>query len=203
MTDDKVIYIPLVLLHRKKREMQCAAMHAMAGIFLLIYGMQFITDIEHSWVYLVSLLPVSLFILFSAFFRRHFFLDLNFNRSFRILEAGFLFMGAMHFIQAKMMLGGILYLFMSAFLLFLLYVELRLFQGQYIILNEKEIVIETPVSNKRVKWAELTNMVIKHQYLTLSFSDGKFSQYEIALNDIYHEELANLFIHKQRPFMGK
>lgn len=187
MMGDNSLYLPLVTPGKEKRARQTAAMHAMAALFLLLYGLQYVATIQEDWMYILALMPVSLYLLFISFFRKRYFADIHVNRSFRILEAGFILMGGLHFIQEKNMPGGILYLVMAVVVLFLFYIEMRTLQDQFAIFSEKEIVIETPLRNVHIPWTQLQNVVLNHNYLTLVYKNEQFGQYEIVQD--HHDEI--------------
>jgi hypothetical protein len=189
MSADKELYLPLLVPGKEKRERQTAAMHAMAALFILIYGLQYITYYQTDWMYLVALLPLSFFTLFTAFFRKRKFTDVHFNRSFRILESGFILMGAFHFLQEKNYGGAILYIALTLLLLFLFYIEMRTLQPQYAIFHDSQLSIETPLRTLRIPYTQLKQIVLHHNYLTLVYTDERFGQYEVVKDqyaDIQH-----------------
>lgn len=179
MKEENNFYLALEERNAHKRTNQCAAMHAMAALFLLIYALQYVASWKDDWMYVFTLAPLSVYILIKAFFRKNFFRDPHSNRSFRILEIGFLFMGAMHFLLHHNSIGGILYLILTGTLLILLYVELRILQEQYIILQKNHLVIELPLRDKTYRREEIKHLVIKNGYLTIQFSDDRFSQHKL------------------------
>lgn len=183
MKDDNALYLPLINSSKEKRLRQSAAMHAMAALFILLYGLQYIRHIEEDWIYLVALLPFSLYTLFIAFFKRRFFSDIHFNRSFRILETGFIIMGGLHFLQEKNVFGGTLYLVFAALILILFYIEMRTLQAQFAIFQDSEIIVETPLRNIRVAYTDLKQVVLNNNYLTLVYKNDRFGQYEIVRDE--------------------
>lgn len=179
MKDDHKIYLALEDVQADKRINQCAAMHAMSAFFILIYALQYLYTWKEDWVYFFTLGSLSIYVLVKAFFRKKFFYDPQINRNFRILEMGFIFMGATHFLQNNHWIGGLLYLLLLTVLVFLLYLELRILQEQYIVLDTKGLVIETPLRDKKMTWDNVNKVIIKNGYLTIQFPDDRFSQYKL------------------------
>lgn len=179
MKEDRSIYLALEEVNPQKRTNQCAAMHAMAALFLLIYALQYIATWKEDWMYMFTLAPLSVYILIKAFFRKKFFRDPHTNRSFRILEIGFLFMGGMHFLQNHHAFGGVLYVALTTILLMLLYVEMRILQEQYVVLKEDKLVVETLLRDRTYNRKEIKHILVKNGYLTIQFSDDRFSQYKL------------------------
>lgn len=182
MKEDHNIYLVLEKENLPKRINQCAAMHAMASLFLLLYALQYLATWKEDWMYTFTLTPLCLFILIKAFFRKKFFQEPHTNRSFRILEAGFLLMGGAHFLQSHNTFGGLLYLLLALVVLGLLYLEMRIQQEQYIILQEDGLIVELPLRDKKYQKKEIKKALVKNGYFTIQFQDDRFAQY--ALKEI-------------------
>lgn len=193
MKEDRSIYLALEEVNAQKRTNQCAAMHAMAALFLLIYALQYVATWKEDWMYMFTLAPLSIYILIKAFFRKKFFREPHTNRSFRILEIGFLFMGGMHFLQNHHSFGGVLYVALTTILLSLLYVEMRILQEQYVILKEDRVVVEMLLRDRTYHRKEIKHILIKNGYLTIQFSDDRFLQYQLKnREDVVPENWMNI-----------
>lgn len=184
----------------QKYASQRIAMHIMAGLFLIFYALQYLPTYQENWMYLISILPISLLVIFFSIFKKIIFLDVNHNRVFRILEIGFLLMACMHFIQTDQNISAILYGFISILMLYLLSVESRMMQEQYAIFNADKIQIELPIFTKNIKWNDLKNVVSKNDYLTFEFKNETFAQYKVkhGYDELKLVEFEN-YIAKQIP----
>lgn len=174
----------LVDTQRRKRLIQSKAMHMMAGFFIVFYGTQHISAAQefsfHSWT--IALMGLSLIILPLA--KKKFFEDMNIIRSFRILEAGFLGMGSMFYLQQNKNGIAILFMFLAIVILALLWFELRLFSDRYIHIDHEGAHIEHPLRTKLIPQSDIEQIVLNHNILAISTHNGKIYQYDVQkIND--------------------
>lgn len=165
---------------RAKSLKQCRAMHIMASIMLIIYALPYALTFQDDWIYLLAILLPSLVILFIAIGRRALIEDANNNRIFRILEAGFLMMGSMHYLQTDQNMPALLYGLASLLMLFLLWMESRLFIDKHIYFDEDKVEVEFQLKTKTYSWSELHAVMLQHAMLTLSFKDNTIHQLGVA-----------------------
>jgi hypothetical protein len=175
----KHFYFKLHKEDNPRRYLQSRAMHVMAALFLLFYGMQYIIAVETNWIQLLAILPPSILIIVLVIFKRSLFTDPNNNRIFRILEIGFLMMGCMHFLQKDHNLAALLYGFVASFILLIMWMENRIFHDQYIDFKEEKITIELPLYTKSISWDAVKQVMIKNHYLSVEYKDLSMSQYNI------------------------
>ncbi|HMN32170.1 MAG TPA: hypothetical protein PKA54_02220 [Chitinophagaceae bacterium] len=173
-----------------KRFMQCRSMHIMASIFISIYALRFLEDIQENWLMLLMILPISVAILFFTIFKKEILISPQNNRTFRIIEIGFLFMGGLHFLNTNQYFPMILFFTISFFLMYILYMELRIFSEMYIQLSSDFIVIPTPTQDKKIKWNQLHQIQIKNEHISFFFKSNEINQYRIVLNMNSEELLA-------------
>jgi hypothetical protein len=179
MKEDNPIFIPLVQPNLLKRLNQCAAMHAMAAFFLLVYAIRFLATLETDWMYVVALLPAVIYILFISFFKKRTWLNPYINRNFRILESGFLLLGGITFYQTGKPGASFLYLVLAVVLLVVFYLEMRILQTQYIIIEKDRMIIEKAVRNQVVYSHQIKQRLIKGNYLTYILDNDTIYQFEI------------------------
>lgn len=165
-----------------KRQMQSRAMHAMAAIFMFVYGIQYLLRPEVDWWQLVAIVPPSLLLIVLILFKRSLFHDVNNNRIFRILEIGFLLMGSMHFLQKDQWVASLVYFLVSAILLLVLWMENRIFQPQYIDFKEEKISLELPLRTTTLGWNQIEKVTLKNHYLTFHLKNGKYREYKVKDN---------------------
>ncbi|MBL7766525.1 MAG: hypothetical protein JNJ58_10550 [Chitinophagaceae bacterium] len=175
-----------------KRIRQCKAMHLMASLLLLIYGLQYLLLEELSWIYVLALIPPPLLIIFMTIFKKNFVADPANNRIFRILEAGFLLMGSMHFLQNNQVVPALLFGFASLLTAGLLWMESRIFGEQFIDFSEEGVSIQLALQDKKIPWSQIHNILIRNHYLSIVFSDGQAQQYLIR-NHYNDDELILFF----------
>jgi len=173
--------------------MQSRSLHIMACILLIIYILPFAVEFSENWMMLLGILLPAITILILTLFKRKLVNDVNNNRIFRILEAGFLMMGSMHYLQTDKNLPALLYGMSAFFVLFLLWMESRILQDQYILFDKSQIEVELPLSTKKYGWDELQAVMIKNDFLTLSYKDNTIQQLKIQPNFNENEEGDFLF----------
>ncbi|MBK7763190.1 MAG: hypothetical protein IPI46_07425 [Bacteroidetes bacterium] len=146
---------------------QGRAMHIMAGIVLFCYALPYVINIQKEWMMPVAILLPVITILMVSLFKPILIRDVGNNRVFRILEAGFLMMGSMHYLQIDQIFPAILFSLVSFIMLLLLKLESRIFQIQYVYIHEKGIEIDMPLSTKSLAWMQIDKLILKHDYLSL------------------------------------
>ncbi len=165
----------------------------MACILLIIYALPYAGDIAENWMLLFGIMSPAVTILILTLFKRKLVNDSNNNRIFRILEGGFLMMGCMHYLQINMNLPAILYGMSALFILFLLWMESRILQDQYILFTTSQIEVEWPLKTTRFSWKDLQAVMIKNEFLTLSYKDSTIQQLKIQPDFNENEEGDFLF----------
>ena len=166
--------------NRKRRYFtQCRAMHIMAALLLIVYTLPYIIDFKENWVYILAILIPSLLILFLSLFKKELITEVNNNRVFRVIEAGFLMMGCMHYLQTGQNIPALLFGLASLFMLFLLWMESRIFRDQYIIFNEDKVEVDLPIGRKRYDWGQLHAVMLQQDFITLSFKDNTIQQLNV------------------------
>ncbi len=154
----------------------------MAALLLIVYGLPFAINFSENWIMLLGVLLPSITILIVSIFKKGLIQDVNNNRVFRILEAGFLMMGCMHYLQINKNLPAILFGIVSLFILFLVWMESRILQDQYAVFEVSHIEIERPLSTKKFYWNQLNDVVLKNNLITLHVNDDTFEQIRIQEN---------------------
>jgi len=180
-------YFRLIQPNLSKRIIQCRSLHIMSGILMIIYALQFLVDFRENWMLLLALLPPAMLIIILAIFKKKMITELNNNRVFRILEVGFLFMGCLHYLKTNQFFPASLFGFFASFLLYILYIENRLFSFQYIDVTKDGVAIAMPTHTKKIPWTQIAHIVVKDDYFTIEMRDQQISQYRIH-NSLTDEE---------------
>ncbi|MCF8292607.1 MAG: hypothetical protein K9I70_02245 [Chitinophagaceae bacterium] len=177
---------------------QSRAMHIMACILLIIYALPYLADFSDNWMMLLGISLPAITILAVTLFKSKLVRDINNNRVFRILEGGFLLMGSMHYLQADKVLPAIVFGMAALFILFLLWMEGRILQDQYIVFEDSHIEVELPLATRTYAWNELQAVMIRDEFLTLSYKDATIQQLKIQPEFIENEEGDFLFFCQDR-----
>lgn len=183
------------LVHRdiEKRMIQCRALHIMAAIMMVIYSLQFLPQIRDNWIQVLAIFPPAILIIVFAVFKKKIITDSGNNRIFRILEAGILLMGSMAYLKTSQFFPAILFAFVAFFLVYVLYIESRLFTKQFIDVTKAGVSVALPTHNKKTGWSDIRNIVVKNDYFTLETQTNQIRQYPV-FNSLTDEESVQ-FLH--------
>jgi hypothetical protein len=159
---------------------QGRAMHIMAGILLFLYAFPYFLSFSDQWIMGLGVGLPSLMILAVALFKRPLLQLPDNNRMFRILEAGFLIMGSMHFLQKNQILPCLFFAFVASVMMFLLYLESRIFQPQGLYLGDEGVIVELPLATKSFSWTTIQDLQYRNHYITITMKDGRQLQFRVA-----------------------
>lgn len=190
-------YFRLVYEDLEKKYIQCRSIHIMAAILMLIYALLFIENYEENWMQIVMLSPPALVIMFLAIFKKRLITDSQNNRIFRILESGILIMASLRYLQSNQYPPAIFFGLFALFLLYILFMEHRLFSPQFIDVTAFGVSIALPTHNKKIEWFDIKNIVVKGQYFTLETTTKKVWQYKIA-NSLTADEFSQFLTYISR-----
>lgn len=193
-------YFQIVHEDLPKRRMQSRALHAMAALLILVYGIQYLLKPQVDWWQLLAIIPPAFLLLWLIVFKRKMFDEPATNRIFRILEMGFLAMGSMHFMQKNVWIPAIFYLFFCVILILILKLESRIFSPQYLDFEDKRIVIDFPLKTSCITWDKLERITLKNHYLTFHLKNGKYREFRIK--DQFLPEERSTFDHMCKHRIG-
>lgn len=174
------------------RRLQARAMHVMSALFIFIYALHYWMETPEQWMYLMLLAPAPLLIIALVIFRKRIFDNIHNNRVFRLLEIALLLSACLHFLQIASLLAASLYLFVALIIAFLWYIEHRIFQDEYVLINSEFLGIPGALSDKKYAWDALEKVTIKNHYLTLFFRDQLQRQVRIYPSTSREEQEACL-----------
>lgn len=163
------------------RYMQSRAIHVMAALFMLLYAMQYFFK-ESTWLYRLMVLPPPITIIALVIFKRQLFEDVATIRMFRILEIGFLIMGCMHFLQHNQAGVAGLYFMIALIVGLIFFMEMRLFNPQYVLFYPSHIEVPTLWRTRNVAWASVDHVVLRQPHLTILFPNGHYMQWQVEIS---------------------
>jgi hypothetical protein len=175
---DKPFWFRIERTDLRLRFMQSRAIHVMAALFLLLYAMQYFFK-EATWLYKLMILPPPLTIIGLVIFKRKLFEDIATIRMFRILEIGFLIMGCMHFLQHNQSGIAALYFLIALFIALIFYMEMRLFNPQFVLFYPTHIEVPTLWRTRHVTWKSVDHVVLRRPHLTILFPKDRYMQWQV------------------------
>lgn len=160
-----------------KRCKQSRAMHIMASMLIIFFGLRFIFQLD--WTMLLGFTLPSTMVLVVSLFKAKQLRIVEYNRIFRILEIGFLAVAAeRYFHEPNLGLG--LFFSAGAFIIALIFwMESRLFSEQFIDFHEAHILIPGALSDKKYEYSTIENIIYRAPYLTLQFKNQDFRQLKV------------------------
>ena len=167
-------------------------LHIVVGFFLIAKGADYFKYLEYETI--VPVIPVFLVAglsLFYGFFRRKVDIFARYNAAIRLIQVlTFLVLGFI------VMQGGrtidYIGMFIFAFLCFMLMItESKVFEETTIFFDESGIRIPGNYKDYLVKWDELTEVVVREDFLTFFHIKKKYLQYQV-MQDLSTLEVAKL-----------
>ena len=156
-------------------------LHILAGFFLLVKGIDYyrFTQYADMWP-VIPVLLISAFALFYGFFRKKLDPQGIYNGRFRLAEAAaFMLLGFLLLNTGK----PIEYLGVFAFAaltLLLFFTERKLFAEPLLLFTQEGISVPGNYGDQLVRWEELTEVVVREDFITLFHIEEKYLQFQVA-----------------------
>jgi hypothetical protein len=180
----------IIIENLQKRITQLHALHIMAGLLVLVYGLRGFSDLPKTSMQLYTGIPLALAILFISIFKKNNLLRLDTNRIFRILEAAFVTMGALHFFKYHYTITGIGFIVSAILLLFMLMIENQVLGGYQIMVDENGVITNNGFRKKIITWLEIENVIAKDGILTIDMKNNYLMQSKFK-NNFNESEIDN------------
>lgn len=116
----------------------------------------------------------------------------NTNALFRVLEAAVLLFAAWYFFNTmNLHLMGMLQVLGAVGLLLLFFTEQKLYAPCFVTINEKGIITPNNFKNRIISWADVDNMLVKNDFISINTKQNHFIQYETAevLSELQMDEM--------------
>lgn len=179
----------------EKRRRNAGLLHVVIGFFMIInIATYYRYTAYYSFLPLIPLLLIASISLFYGLFRRKLDWNAKYNFWLRLIQViSFIILGiAMSTVGRSLdYLGIFIFALLSIMLLFS---EKRVFQETVISLNENGIVIPGIYKDHLVEWKDLSNVVVREDFITIFHEEQKYLQYQV------NEDLSTLEIAKLNAF---
>ncbi|MGZ5190615.1 MAG: hypothetical protein ACXWCZ_06310 [Flavisolibacter sp.] len=179
----------------ENRRRNAGLLHVVIGFFMIInIATYYRYTAYYSFLPLIPLLLIASISLFYGLFRRKLDWSARYNFRLRLIQAlSFVILGiAMTTVGRSLDYIG---LFIFALLsIMLLLSEKRVFQETLIRINENGIVIPGIYKDHLVDWKELSNVVVREDFITIFHEKQKYLQYQVK------EDLSTLEVAKMNAF---
>jgi len=179
----------------ENRRRNAGLLHVVIGFFMIInIATYYRYTAYNSFLPLIPLLLIASISLFYGLFRKKLDWNAKYNFWLRLIQfISFIILGiAMTTVGRSLDYIGI---FIFALLsIMLLFSEKRLFQETLIRIDENGIVIPGIYKDHLVEWKELSNVVIREDFITIFHEKQKYLQYQV------NEDLSTLEVAKMNAF---
>jgi hypothetical protein len=156
-------------------------LHIVVGFFLILNTKKYLDLSERDNTFLVlSVLCVAIASLAYGFFRRKIDLLAKYNFALRVLQViTFLVLG-FHIVDLGTPIDYIGIFLFVVLCLILMFSERRVFQQTVIILDDNGVKIPGLYTDHLVKWQDLSEVVVREDFLTLFHIKKKYLQYQVV-----------------------
>ena len=176
----------------ENRRRNAGLLHVVIGFFMIInIATYYRYTAYHSFLPLIPLLLIASISLFYGLFRRKLDWNAKYNFWLRLIQAvSFIILGiAMTTVGRSIDYIGI---FIFAFLsIMLFFSEKRVFEETLIQINESGILIPGIYKDHLVEWKELSDVVVREDFITIFHEKQKYLQYQVK-EDLSILEVAKL-----------
>jgi hypothetical protein len=176
----------------EKRRRSTTLLHLAIGFFILIKASDYYKLTQYKQFFPVAiLLLIASFSLFYGLFRKK--LDLSGRRNFQLRLVQFiayLILGIL-FANKSSSFDSVACFLFSAFCLMLFFTEKKIFNDTVIYLKEEGIVIPGYYKEHIVSWEDLTEVVVREDFITLFHVKQKYLQYQV-MQDLSALETAKM-----------
>ena len=179
----------------ENRRRNAGLLHVVIGFFMIInIATYYRYTSYHSFLPLIPLLLIASISLFYGLFRRKLDWNAKYNFWLRLIQAiSFLVLGiAMATVGREIDYIGIFIFVLLSIMLF--FSEKRVFQETLIRINENGILIPGIYKDHLVEWNELSDVVIREDFITIFHEKQKYLQYQV------NEDLSTLEVAKLNAF---
>lgn len=167
-------------------------LHIVAGFFLIAKGADYYRFLNYETILpALPVFAVAVVSLVYGFFRRKIDLFAKYNPAVRLMQTlTFLILG---FVMVKIGRSiDYIGIFIFAFLCFLLLIsERKIFEQTTIYFDESGVTIPGTYKNYLVKWEDLSEVVVREDFLTLFHIKKKYLQYQV-IQDLSTLETAKM-----------
>lgn len=160
----------------EKRLNQSRALHIMAGLLVLVYGLRGFSNLPATSLQLYTGLPAALIILYISIFKKQYLQNIFKNRNLRIIEAVFICLAAFHFIQYKFTLVGISFIIAALGILFSIVIDNQILGGYIITVDQEGIKRPGNAKQNVMTWNTVANALVKNNVLTVDLTNNYLMQ---------------------------
>lgn len=173
------------------------------SVFHLLIALIFIFDLLHvrlvdkkDWAFFIVFVVASISLVVAGLFTKRILQRLPGHLNLLLLESGLMLCAAIYFWSKGVSLVAFSHgVLAGVIVLFWIYLKRRE-NGEVIVVSETNITLPGLSGERIIEWNELTNVIKKHDLLTIDFKNNKLLQVQIVNDDIDENEF-NPFCREQ------
>lgn len=163
----------------EKRKRSAALMHILLGFFLIVKSTDYIRLTQNDFSHILPSLAIALFAIIYGLFRKRIDPDGRYNHLIRMTEFAAYAVLAFLLYNVKESFHYLSCLIMAAIALLLLLSERRIYKDHELQITEKGVVIPGDYKLHTVPWNVLSDVLIRHDFITVFHKDEKYLQYQV------------------------
>ena len=174
-----------------------SAFHILIGL-ILAYDLTHVTEEgKKDWVFSAVITIAAFFLFLAGIFNKKFLPTVAKHRNLLLFQFILIISGAIYFWSKGASLVAVSHAILAgAIVLFWIYLKKRE-DGEKIIVSEKNIILPGMSGDRIIEWNELSNVIKKHDLLTLDFKNNKLLQVQVINADHIDEDEFNQFCQQQ------
>jgi len=174
------------------------------SVFHILIALIFLFDLLHvqeegkkDWVFSAVYFIAAIFLVVAGILNKKLLTSLAKHLSLLLFEFVLIISGAIYYWSKEASLVSVSHaLLAGTIVLFWIYLKRRE-NGEKILISEANIILPGLSSDRIVEWDELSNLIKKHDLLTLDFKNNRLLQIEVINADHIDEDEFNQFCTKQ------
>ena len=174
-----------------------SAFHILIGL-ILVYDLTHVREEgKKDWIFSTVYVIAALFLLLAGIFNRKFIPSVSKHLNLLLFQSILVISGAIYFWSKGASLVAVSHAILAgAIVLFWIYLKKRE-DGEKIVVSQNNIVLPGLSGDRIIEWNQLSNVVKKHDLLTLDFKSNKLLQVQVINAEHIDEDEFNQFCQQQ------
>jgi hypothetical protein len=180
------------------------------SVFHLLIALILVFDLLHlhpvdkkDWIFFFVFFMAGILLFITGLFTKKILKSLSKNLNVLLFESGVMLCAAIYFWSRGVSLVAFSHgVLAGVIVLFWIYLKRRE-KGEIIVVSETNITLPGLSGDRIIEWNELTNLIKKHDLLTIDFKNNKLLQVQIINDDEINENEFNRFCRDQLSKQNK
>jgi hypothetical protein len=188
---------------QKDRFKVLSAFHILIALIFLFDLSNTHKDGKKDWIFSATYFIGAIFLLVAGIFNKKILTTLSKHLALLLFEFMLIISGAIYYWSMEASFVAVSHALLAGAIV-LLWIYLKKKEGgEDIIISEANIILPGLTGDRIVEWTQLTNVIKKHDLLTLDFKNNKLLQVEVMNADHINEDEFNQFCSQQLTIQNK